>query len=126
MIESIGDMPPGTLGFRAAGELQARELLDVLLPPLHDVVLAGGRLRLLVVAGPELAQVEPFGLWREVKGAVDGAIRRQDVWERTAVATDVAWLRSAVGLLSFRAPGELRVFGFDEEEPAKGWLLSPS
>jgi hypothetical protein len=42
-VERIQDMPPGTLGFRAKGEIEREDYEDVLVPDLHAAI-AGGRM----------------------------------------------------------------------------------
>lgn len=122
MIERIPDMPPGTLGFRAGGQVTAADITDVLLPPVHDAVARGVRLRVLVVLAPDLARIDPGALWEDLKAAADAAVRHRDAWERTAVATDHDWVRAAAGLLGWIAPGELRVFDAGEEDAARAWI----
>jgi hypothetical protein len=47
VIERLTDMSPGTLGFRAAGEIEREDYDGVLVPELHRAVEAGGGLRTL-------------------------------------------------------------------------------
>ena len=44
MIERLTDMPAGTLGFRAAGDIEREDYDDVLVPELHRALEGGGEL----------------------------------------------------------------------------------
>jgi hypothetical protein len=43
-------------------------------------------------------------------------------WKRTAVVTDVDWIRKAMKAFGFMAPGEVRVFEPAELGAAKVWV----
>ena len=40
MIERLADMPPGTVGFRATGEIEREDYDEVLVPELHRALEA--------------------------------------------------------------------------------------
>jgi hypothetical protein len=42
VIERLTDMPSGTIGFRAAGEIEREDYDDVLVPELRRALEAGG------------------------------------------------------------------------------------
>ena len=123
MIERIEDMPSGAIGFRGGGRITREEVGQVLLPPLNVAVSRGEALRLVVVIEDDLAPLEPRTLWSEVKAGVDPALRSHGSWARTAVATDVTWVRSAVALLGWALPGQLRLVAGAEIIEAKAWVL---
>ena len=123
MIERIEDMPAGALGFRGGGRITREEVGQVLLPPLNEAVERGEPLRLMLVVQADLEPLEPRVLWSEVKAGVDTRLRQPSAWERTAVATDVTWVRSAVALLGWAMPGQLRLVACAETDEAKRWVL---
>jgi hypothetical protein len=47
VIERLTDMPTGTVGFRAAGEIEREDYDQLLVPELHRALEAGGGLRTL-------------------------------------------------------------------------------
>ena len=114
-------MPPGTLGFRASGELDVEEYKRVLLPPLQDAVEGGG-VRLLFQAGPDFERFDAATVWADVRSSVDLGIRHHGAWERFAMVTDVDWIARASQLFAWAVPGELRVFGIGDADEAKAWL----
>jgi hypothetical protein len=52
VFERLDSMPPGTIGFRATGELTGADYRDVLVPELKSAVESGS-VRAMFVIGPE-------------------------------------------------------------------------
>jgi hypothetical protein len=121
MIERLGDMPPGTLGFRAAGEIEAEDYADVLMPALRDAVSNGGKLRTLYLI-EDLDEIEPGALWADSKLGFDLGVRHHDAWVRSAIVTDIGWMAHAARMFAWMMPGEARVFARGELDAAKAWV----
>ena len=121
MVEVIPDMPPDTLGFRIADRLTREDYVETLVPPLHEAVEAGKRLRVLYAIGPEL-HMEPGALWEDLKLEVNLGIAHRDAWQRIAVVTDLDWLWRAFAMFSWMVPGEMHMFREAELDQAKTWL----
>jgi hypothetical protein len=121
MVEVIPDMSPGTLGFRVSGRLTREDYVRVLVPPLHEAVQAGRRLRVLYAIGPEL-HMEPGAFLEDVKVELELGIKHREAWERIAVVTDLEWMWRAFELFSWMVPGEMRLFRESELEQARSWL----
>lgn len=124
MVERIADMPEGTIGFRADGEIVVADYTEVMLPPLHELVESGSEIRLLFVAGPGFERYEPRALWEDVKASWDLGARHLSLWRRTAVVTEVDWIRKAMKAFGWMMPGELKLFDLGGEGAAKAWLVS--
>jgi SpoIIAA-like len=123
MIEQLTDAPPGALGFRVSGHLRRTDYTEVLLPPLRAAVERGDTIHVLVVLDPSVDGLEPGALAEDLKAALDLGLRHRSAWGRFAVVSDADWVRRAVGLFGWLAPGELRVFGTAETDGAKAWLV---
>ena len=121
MIERLEDMPPGTLGFRAAGEIEREDYDEVLVPALRRAVESGGGLRTLYVI-EDLDEIEPGALWADSKLGFDLGVRHHDAWVRSAIVTDIAWMARATKLFAWMMPGEARVFPRAELDQAKVWV----
>jgi SpoIIAA-like len=121
MIERLNDMPPGTLGFRAAGEIEREDYDEVLVPELRRAVESGTGLRTLYVI-EDLDEIEPGALWADSKLGFDLGVRHHDAWVRSAIVTDIAWMARATKLFAWMMPGEARVFPRAELEAAKAWV----
>lgn len=120
MIERIEEMPAGTIGLRASGELSKDDYVMVLEPALREGV-ESGELRLLFVID-DWDGLAP-GAWPEdFKTGMRAWFRDHSAWKRFAFVTDVEWLAKAMRMFAWMAPGEVRVCGLTEEAEAKRWL----
>ena len=123
MLETITDMPPGTLGFRSAGDLNGSDYRDILVPPIKETIERGEKIRLLFVVEPGFHET-PSGLFQDIKtGATLGAGHLSS-WEKTALATDQDWVTRAVRMFGWMAPGEVKLFPLDGVEDARKWLVA--
>ena len=118
MIERLTDMPPGTIGFRAADEIEREDYDEVLVPELRRALEAGGRLRTLYLI-EDLDEIEPGALWADTRLGFDLGVRHHEAWLRSAIVTDIHWMARATKLFAWMIPGEARVFPRDELEQAK-------
>jgi hypothetical protein len=121
VIERIADMPAGTLGFRAAGEIEREDYDEVLVPELRRAIESGTGLRTLYVI-EDLDEIEPGALWADSKLGFDLGVRHHAAWVRSAIVTDIAWMAHATKLFAWMMPGEARVFPLAELEQAKAWV----
>lgn len=121
MVERLADMPPGTIGFRAAGEIERQDYDEVLAPELQRALDAGGGLRTLYVI-EDLDEIEPGALWADAKLGFDLGIRHREAWVRSAIVTDIEWIARATKLFAWMIPGEARVFPLAEVDQAKTWV----
>ena len=121
MIERLPDMPPGTLGFRAKGDIEREDYDRVLTPALRGALEDGGDLRTLYVI-EDLDEIEPSALWADSKLGFDVGVRHRDAWVRSAIVTDIHWMARASRLFAWMIPGEARVFPRSELDQAKAWV----
>jgi hypothetical protein len=122
MIERIKEMPAGTIGLRASGELTKDDYVGVLEPALREGV-ESGELRLIFV----LADFDGLGhgAWVEdMKTGLNAWVRQHAAWKRFALVTDVEWVAKAMRAFAWMAPGEVKVFGVAEAEAAKSWAAA--
>jgi hypothetical protein len=123
MVERLPDMPAGTLGFRAQGQITREDYADVLVPELQKALEGGGRLRTLYVI-EDLDEIEPSALWADSQLGFDLAVRHHDAWERSAIVTDIEWIARATRMFAWMIPGEVRVLPLAELEQAKAWVAA--
>jgi hypothetical protein len=122
MLEPIDEMPEGTAGFRATGEVSREEYENILLPWMRAAGDSGQPIRLLFQMGPGFEKFTPGALVTDLTKGAPLGIRHWKAWQRMAVVTDVGWARHAVELMGWMAPGELKLYGLDEIDQAKAWL----
>src|SRR5687768_15027458 len=74
MIEQLEEMPPGTLGFRAAGHITREDYSGLLVPALRAAVEGGAPLRTLYLI-EEMTGIEPSALWSDAQLGFDLGVR---------------------------------------------------
>ncbi len=119
MITVIEGMPEGTVGFEASGRVTREDYVAVLVPAV-EAAAGSGPVRLLYVLGKDFESFSPGAM------ASDTRLWAGHVghWERLAVATDVEWVERAVHAFGWLVHGQVRVFGADEVDAARSWLVA--
>jgi hypothetical protein len=118
MLKRIPDMPAGTVGFEAVGEVDDDDFEGAVEPVLRREIADGHKIRLLYLLGPGMREYEADTLAEDAKFAV----RHPTSYERVAVVSDEDWLRPALRVLSVVVPGQLRAFPVAQLAAAREWL----
>ncbi len=122
MLRRMTDMPVGTIGFEAVGDVEDDEWEDTVEPILRQVIAEGQKVRLLYALGPRTREVEGDAM----KADTAFRARHASSFERVAVVSDEDWMRPALSALSFMLPGKAKGFRVREMEDAKAWLAADS
>jgi len=122
MLRPIADMPAGTIGFEAVGEVDDDDWEEAVEPVLRREAAANHKVRLLYLLGPEAREVEGDAM----KSDVGFRMRHASSFERVAVVSDEDWMRPALRALSFLLPGKAKGFRVHEIDSAKEWLAEDS
>lgn len=118
MLKKMHDMPAGTLGFEAIGEVDDDDVEDVLAPALRQWTAERGKIRLLYLLGSRLEEFEGDAMSKNARFVT----RHPTAFERVAVVSDEEWLGRAIKVLSLLLPGEAKAFPIHELTAAKRWL----
>ena len=120
MFEIIHDMPDGTLGVMAKGDVTHADCERTLLPLVANHSPSNCKTPMLLLFGRDFQDFTTDALgngtefafkhWREV--------------DRLAVVSDVEWVRKAIWLFAPFMRGNVRVFHDYEIEQAKTWIVS--
>ena len=89
MLRQLKDMPVGTIGFEAVGEVEDDDWEDTVEPVLRQEIAEGRKVRLLYVLGPESREVEGDAL----KADTGFRARHAGSFDRVAVVSDEDWIR---------------------------------
>ena len=118
MLRRMRDMPPGTFGFEALGEVEDDDWEAEVEPLLRREIAEGRGVRLLYLLGPDSRGVDGDAL------ATDTGFRARHAssFERVAIVSDEDWMRPAVRALSVLLPGKAKAFRVRELDAAKTWL----
>jgi hypothetical protein len=118
MLRRITDMPAGTIGFEAIGEIEDDDWEQAVEPVLRDEMADGRKIRLMYLLGPEARDVEGDAM----KADTGFRARHATSFDRVAVVSDEDWMRPALRGLSVLLPGKVRGFHVRELAAAKTWL----
>lgn len=118
MLRTITDMPAGTIGFEAVGEVEDDDWDETVEPVLRQEIAAGRNVRLLYLIGASAREVEGDAMSADTGFRV----RHATSYERVAVVSDEDWIRPALRALSFLLPGKARGFRVRDLAEAKAWL----
>ena len=122
MLRQVTDMPVGTIGFEAVGEVEDDDWEDTVEPVLRQEIAEGRKVRLLYVLGPGTREVEGDAL----KADTEFRARHAASFDRVAVVSDEDWMRPALRALSFLLPGRAKGFRVRDLTEAKAWLAADS
>jgi hypothetical protein len=124
VVERVGDLPAGVLGFRASGKITRDEYQD-LMKPIYETLEQGGKLNIYFELAGDFEGLNLGALREDLKAAGSVGLKHRSSWQRMALVTDKDWIRHGAAVFGPLAPGELRVFGPDETTQAKAWVAEP-
>lgn len=123
MIELIADIPDGVIAFRISESLTDADYADVLAPGLRAAA-AAGEVRLLLAAaeGFELGTLK--SRFQELRSDPELDLGHSKDWRRVAIVADANFIfRAAFPAFSQLVPVEAKLFGIDDEDGAKSWVV---
>ena len=120
MIETIPDLPRGTVGFRASGVITADDYRTVIEPSLATAHDDAPKVNLVYVIGED---VERFSLGAMAQDAKVGTTPAKE-WGRIAVVTDKHWISGAIDLFRHFYRCEVRSFPVSDEAAAITWATA--
>jgi hypothetical protein len=122
MIERIEDMPTGTIGFTASGKFTRDDYRKTLEPVLRKAA-ESGEIRMLFKL-TNFEGLEPAAWFDDIKTGLGLGIGHHSAWKRSAIVTDVEWIKKAYQMFAWITPGEVKVYGLDQLEDAKNWVVA--
>jgi hypothetical protein len=120
MLRQMTDMPVGTIGFEAVGEVEDDDWEDTVEPVLRRELAEGRKVRLLYLLGPGSRGVEGDAM----RADTGFRARHASSFDRVAVVSDEDWMRPALRALSFLLPGQAKGFRTRDLSDAKAWLAA--
>jgi SpoIIAA-like len=120
MVERI-DTPERTLGFRASGRLEASDYRETILPPIAEVLKADGELRIVFCLDDDFEVHDGRAIWEDLKVDFDIGVHHRDNLKRSALVTDIDWIKRWARMFGWISPGDLKVFPPSELDAAKDW-----
>jgi len=118
MLKQMSDIPPGTIGFEAIGEVEDDDWERSVEPVMRRAIADGQKIRLLYLFGPNAHDVEGDA----ISAGAGFRARHPTSFERVAVVSDEDWLRPAMRVMSLLVPGKTKAFAVHDLAAAKTWL----
>lgn len=115
-------MPEGTIGLEATGKVTSEEYKATIEPTLRAAAEEGD-VRLMFVFG-DGAQLSSGALIEDARAGLALGFGHQSAWKRTALVTDLEWVKRSFRLFSWLAPGEIAIYALAELEDAKAWVAA--
>jgi SpoIIAA-like len=98
VIEVLKDFPDNVAAFACRGHLTKADYETVLIPVIEDKLKRHKKLRSYTEIAPDFATgIEPGAFWEETKFGFSHLFD----WERSALVTDVEWMKHAAKLYAF-------------------------
>jgi hypothetical protein len=120
MVKQIEGMPEGTIGFESSGKLSRADYTDVLEPVLRKAA-ESGEIRMLFKLD-DFQGLEPGAWYQDVKTGLGLGFGHRSAWKRSAIVTDIDWLRKAFEVFAWATPGEVRLYHLDQLGEARTWV----
>lgn len=120
MVERIEEMPAGTIGFKVVKKLTGDDYRERIEPALTEAAEAG-EVRLLFEIDDGFG-MDAGAAMEDAKTGLKLGLGHMKAWKRTAVVTDVDWIRKGIKAFGFMSPGEVKVFEPAELGAAKVWV----
>ncbi len=113
-------MPPGTVGFNAAGKLTREDSLTVLEPALNEAMTAG-EIRMLFRL-TDFHGLEPGAWFQDIKTGLGLGVGHHSAWKRSAISHRRRLGGQSVQAVCLDDPGEVAVYNLHQLQEAKTWV----
>lgn len=120
MIKLMPELPSHVVGLVASGQVTAEDYETTVIPALEAALKTHDRIRLLYFIGPGWTGFTAGAMWDDAKVGLS----HMAAWEKVAVVTDVEWIRAGIKFFGFTITGAVKIFGNDQLEDAKAWVVS--
>jgi SpoIIAA-like len=121
VIESVSDLAPGILGFRASGKVTSAEYREMM-EPIYATLERGEKLNIYFELADDFHSLDWGALVQDMKAAGSVGLKHRSAWERMALVTDKDWVKHGASAFGSLAPGELRLFEPADRDKARAWL----
>jgi hypothetical protein len=121
LIETVTDLPPGSLGFRASRKITSEEYRQMM-ESIYATLERGEKLNLYFELADDFDGLDVGALVQDLKAAGSLGLKHRSSWQRMALVTDKDWVKHGASAFGWLAPGELRLFEPSEHDDARAWL----
>jgi len=118
MLTEITGLPDSIFGVRATGEVDSKDLKNVLLPGLQRTAERFNEIRYLLVLETAVKNFTAGAWIQDAKAGLENFTK----WKKIAVVSPEKGVQWFTDAFTFVTPGSAKGFGPDEIEEAKTWL----
>ncbi|MCP4168360.1 MAG: STAS/SEC14 domain-containing protein [Chloroflexi bacterium] len=103
----------------AKGKITDDDYEDVLIPAMEATLREFEKIRLLIHMGEAYDGIEGEAIWNDTKVGM----KHFTHFEKTAIVSDVTWIRRSIKVFGFLVPGEVKLFANADLAQAKSWVV---
>jgi hypothetical protein len=121
MVELLPHFPPHVAAYRASGKVHKDEYEAVVMHRVDEVAAQYGKINFLVRLETDMDNYTLPAFLDYLKVSFEHFTK----WNRMAIVSDEAWVRTAYSLLSPLVHGKIISYHLDEYNAAKEWVSAP-
>lgn len=121
MVELLADFPPHVAAYRASGIVHKEEYERVVMHRVDEVANQYGKINFLVRLETDMKNYTLLAFLDYLKVSFEHFFQ----WNRMAIVSDEAWVRTAYSILSPLVHGKIKSYPLSEFETAKEWVSAP-
>lgn len=121
MVELLPDFPPHVAAYRATGNVHKKEYEKVVMHRVDEVAEQYGKINFLVRLETDMDNYTLPAFLDYLKVSFEHFSK----WNRMAIVSDEAWVRTAYSILSPLVHGKIISYRLAEYEEAKQWVSAP-
>lgn len=119
-VKMIEGMPSDVVAYEIIGTLTSRDYDGVLTPLIDEKLKIHDKLKVMVVFGDAFDGATAPAMWDDARLG----FRHITGFSKIALVTDLDWLRQSARFFGPLVPAQMHVFGVDEMDDAKAWIIS--
>lgn len=119
-VRMIEGMPSDVVAYEIIGTLTSRDYDGVLTPLIDEKLKIHDKLKVMVVFGDAFDGATAPAMWDDARLG----FRHITGFSKIALVTDLDWLRQSARFFGPLVPAQMHVFGLNEMDDAKAWIIS--
>ncbi len=119
-LKMIDGMPSDVIAYEIIGTLTSRDYDEILTPLIDEKLKVHDKLKVMVVFGDAYDGATATAMWDDARLG----FRHLTGFSKLALVTDLNWLRQSARIFGPLIPAQTHVFGLNELEDAKAWIVS--
>jgi hypothetical protein len=120
MIKIMNGLPDNVLGVSAEGQVTGADYENVLIPAVEEKLKANKKIRVIYHLGIDFTGIDFSAIVDDAKIGM----KHLSSWEKMAVVSDNHTIKNLVKFFGYMLPAEVRIFGNNELDAAKKWVVA--